>query len=193
MDVKIACVCPRKADGTRRHDEDTVTLRDRLDFTVVVGMRSDVNIMRFRNAEGGHVSDGEILGLLTERYLFHGIASWTLEDESGKPLPATRRAIQDFLDEHLEEAYQVGEEADRIYSPIVVLPLILKASISKQPSPTDEPTSPTTDSSTPSSDEAPRKPSRRSSTSTTQTDSTAPTSPRLVGVYSSSPSSVTGD
>lgn len=170
----IPCVCPPKADGTPRHDSDEVTLHERLSFRTALAVR---NVIRLREDDEG---TEEILAALTEQYLIHGIASWTLQDARGKPVEVNRASIATFLEEHPLEAFVVGDEADDLYSEAVVLPLLGRASTSSPPLPTNGSTSAQTASPT-----KPRKPSRPSSTSTSRMDATGTTPSPLAGGYSS--------
>lgn len=177
--MNIKCVCPPKPDGSPRHEEDEVILRDHLDFHGAVACRNAVSLQR---NEDPNVTTADILATLTEGYLLNGIESWTLVDAKGKPVEPSRPNIRAFLDEHLDEAMELADEANNLYMESVMLPLIVRGSTSSQPTPTTSSTSRKT-GSTP----APRKPSRPSSTSTTPTDDTAPTSESPDGDSSSSP------
>jgi hypothetical protein len=173
----IACHCPTRDGSTRHPDGDTVTVRPALDFQGAVAVR---NLIALMAGEVG-INDADILAALSETYLYHGVDSWTLADVNGKPVPVTRENIHDLLLAYPLEAMLVADEADALYQPAVVLPLVQRALGSLQSTQTDESTSVTT----PSSELLPT-PSLPSSTTTTQTDDTAKTSRPLVGVYSSS-------
>ena len=176
----IACECPVSRDGTACHPEgDTVTVKPALDFQGAVAVR---NLIALMAGEVG-VTDADILAALSETYLYHGVESWTFVDAKGKDVPVTRENIHDLLLSRPLEAMLVSDEADALYQPAVVLPLVQRALGSLQSTQTDGSTSATTPSSTP-----PPTPSSPSSTSTIQTDDTGKTSRPLVGVYSSSPS-----
>jgi hypothetical protein len=179
MDVQIKCICPSK-DGEPRHDQDTITLRDKLDFHSVRTMRNEVRVLKSQEEAA---STAEILATLTEAYLLHGISSWTLTDEKGKPVELSRRAITDRL-LSTDEAELVGDAADELYQEVVLLPLVVRGLNSSPTTPTNGSTSATTVSSS-----KPPKPSKRSSTSTTRTVGTETTSLSLVGVSNSSQSS----
>ena len=176
----IACHCPVNRDGSVRHpDGDTVTVRPTLDFQGAVTVR---NLIALMSGEVG-VNDADILAALSETYLYHGVESWTFVDDKGNDVPVTRESIHDLLLAHPLDAMLVSDEADALYQPAVVLPLVERALGSLRNTLTDGSTSATTPSSEP-----PLTPSSPSSTSTTQTDDTERTSRPLVGVYSSSPS-----
>jgi hypothetical protein len=179
--VAIPCICA--PDGSRHPSGDTVTLRDKLDFTSSLAARN--TIIHAKTNDPG-MSVGEVQALLTELYLLSGIESWTVRDEKGKPLEPTRTNIRDILFANIEAAMLVADAADEQYAEAVMLPLLAKASTSSPPTPEAPSTSLTTGSSP-----EPRKRSKRSSTSTTPTDDIEVTSPLLVGVSSSSPSSAT--
>jgi hypothetical protein len=169
MDATIRCVCPPRADGQPRHDTDTITFRDRLDFRAGAAINWQIFLEK---QDDPHMSAGETLAVLSELYLVHGVESWTLVDAKNKPIEPTHSAIRTFMSEHYFEAMEVKETADAAYSQQVLLPLLQGASTSSQPSPTPEPTSPSPESSASTSKRASRKRSSRSSTSTTQTDDT---------------------
>lgn len=177
MDVTIPCPCPEK-DDEPRHAEDTVTLRDKLDFRTAVTMQEAVTMI-------GDVSPEEKLAALDEAYLLYGIASWSLVDAKGKPVPVSRDAVTTYLLSDAAAAMAVFAEAERIYNPVVLLPLVKRGLSSSGSTPTTEPTSAGT-----SSQAKPQKLPKRSSTTTTPTDGIEVTSPSLVGVSRSSPSSV---
>jgi hypothetical protein len=167
MDATIPCVCPPRADGTPRHDHDTITFRERLDFRSGLAIRQQIALEK--GTDPG-MAPGEVLALLTESYLVYGIESWTLVDARGKLVEPSRPAIRAFLQEHPDEAMAAGDVADEQYAEQVLLPLLQRASPSSPQSPTPEPTSATPASS--GSRSTSRKRSRRSSTSTTPTDAT---------------------
>jgi hypothetical protein len=179
MDVQIECPC--RKDGEPRHGHDTVTLRDTLDFRTATAIR---NTIAFAKAEDDEVSSAEIMALLTEGYILHGIAAWTLVDEKGKAVPVSKPEIRARLLADPLAAEPIGEAADTLYGPAILLPLVQRALASSQPSPTDESTSPPTISPA-------RNPKRSkpSSTSTSGTAGTATITSLHGGGSSSSPSS----
>lgn len=177
--MNIKCVCPPKPDGSPRHDEDEVTLRERLDFRAAVAIRNAVSLLKNEDPDA---STADVLATLTEGYLLNGIASWTLVDAKNKPLEPSRANIRVFLEEHTDEAMDLANEADSMYMESVMLPLIVRGSTSSQPTPTTSSTSRKTGSKV-----ALQKPSRPSSTSTTPTDDTGTTSQSQDGDSSSSP------
>jgi hypothetical protein len=166
MDATIPCVCPPKADGTPRHEQDTITFRDRLDFRSGLAIRKEIALAK----SDAEPTAGEILALLTESYLIFGVESWTLVDAKGKPVAPDRAALRAFMEEHPEEAMEAGDVADDAYQEQVLLPLLQRASTSSPESPTSSSTSATPGSSG-SKSENPKR-SSRSSTSTTRTDDT---------------------
>lgn len=175
MDVSIACVCPGAP-----HERDTITLRDRLDFRSAIALR---NVAVNARVNDPGISTEEIMAILTEGYLLHGVESWTIVDDRGKAIPVSRATIQDRLLAHVMEASEVGNAADTLYAMATIIPLVIAASDYSPPTPIDESTSAT--SAGPSTS---RKRSRRSSTSTIPTAGIAKTSGLLDGVSSSSPS-----
>lgn len=177
MKVEIPCIC----EG-RKHDKgDTVVLRDRLDFRTAIALRNTVAVLY---AEEPDADIADVMAVLTDGYLTRGIESWTLRSKDGKPVPVSRATIRDVLMVHQEVAESVGDVADDLYSPVVMLPLLRKASESLPATPTDDSTSPPTGPST-----THQKPSKRSSTSTSLTVVTETTSASLDGGSSLSPSS----
>lgn len=187
MNVDIACICPRKADGEPRHDHDTVTLRETLDFRQATAIR---NAVAFAKAEDEQIGSGEMLAILTEGYVLHGIEAWTVQglDDKGRvfALPCTKTAIREKLLSDPLLAEPIGEAADELYAKAILLPLVARALTSSPPTPTPVPTSPTT----PGSRRRP-KPSRPSSITTIPMDGTATTTSLRAGDSSSSPSSAT--
>lgn len=167
----IDCICPGK-----HPDGDTVTVKPALDFQGAVTVRNLIALM----ADEVGVNYADILAALSETYLYHGVESWSLVDAKGKPLPVTRETIHDYLLSHPLEAMKVSDEADALYQPAVVLPLVERALRSLPTTPTDGSTSPTT----PSSEQRPT-PSSPSLISTSQTADIGTISSSLVGVSSS--------
>lgn len=182
MDATIPCVCPPRGDAPQ-HEQDTITFRERLDFRAGLTIRRAIGIAK---DDDPNLEAAEVLAILTEHYLIHGIESWTLKDDKGKAVEVTREAIRAFLADYPDEAMEAGDTADDLYAEQVLLPLLRRASNSSQPSPTPKPTSPRTGS------QAKRpKPSQRSSTSTTRTEGTGKITSLPAGDSRSSPSSAT--
>jgi hypothetical protein len=187
MDVQTRCVCPPKADGSPRHEGDTITLRDTLGFVATQTARNAIHLARSDAREQGVDLDAAYaLAVLTEQYLMLGIAAWSLVDEKGKSLPVNRVTVRAFMEnpDADDVVSFVADEADGLYAGKVMLPLLRTAASSSQPTPTAS-TSPTRGNG-----KAPAKPSRRSSISTIPTDATATTSKSRAGDSSSSRSSV---
>jgi len=186
VDVTIRCVCPDKADGSPRHESDTITLRDTLGFVATQTARNAVYLARGEAREAGDDLDPAlVLALLTEQYLLLGVESWTLVDEKGKPVPVTRGAIKARLleGEDLDDvATIVSDAADDLYASKVMLPLLREAARSSLPTPMAS-TSPTRGNG---KARATRKRSSQSSTTTTQTAGTGTTSKPRVGDSNSS-------
>ncbi len=187
MNVSIPCPCPPKADGTARHESDTVTLRETLDFRQASTIR---NAIAYAKLDDPDIEGTEILAILTEGYILHGVESWTLTEigEKGKvqAKAVTKPAIREVLLSDPVYAQELGEAADGLYGPMILLPLVQRALASSPPSQTDGSTSPKT-----TSPRKPRRPSKPSSTSTTQTDGTATITSLPVGGSSSSQNSAT--
>jgi hypothetical protein len=166
MDVTIKCPCPPKADGAPRHETDTVTLRDRLPFRERTTIRKAISLVD-NDDERGRAA--EILAVLSEFYLLMGVQSWTLVDAKGKPIEVSQRAIRDVLLE-APDVDLVVEAADELYNEAILLPLLLRASTSSQPTPTP---SPDGGSSTSAPMTSPQKQTRQSKQSSTTTSPTA--------------------
>ncbi len=179
----ITCACPPKAEGEPRHPGgDIINLREKLDSRSALAMRWSVIQLK---ADDPDASVAEILGVMSEQYMLHGIESWTLVDEAGKPLPCTKAHVRThILSRDLSDIMPIVEEADELYMGIVILPLAEGASTSSPDTPTDASTSPPTDS-----EPTPLKRSKRSSTTTSRTAATETTSPSPDGGSNSSPSS----
>jgi len=165
VNVTIKCPCPATSDGTPRHESDTVTLKDSLTFRERLALRQTIKWAKETDEDS---TEGELLAALTEGYVLGCIVSWTLVDEKGKALPPSRANIRDFLEAHDEQAMAVADAADDLYSTVVLLPLLVQASTSSPPSPTERSTSPK------SNGQRHPKPSRQSSTSTTPMAVTGP-------------------
>ena len=170
MIVDIPCVCGR-------HDSDAVTLRDTLDFRAAVGIR---NAALLAKSEDPDIGTGDILAILSERYLLAGIEDWTLVDKVGRPVPVTPANIRERILSRPDVAIVLADAADELYGEKVVLPLLLRAATSSQPGPTDGSTSATTDGPSES-----RTPSSPSLTMSTPTVAIEPTSLSLAGASSS--------
>jgi hypothetical protein len=178
----IECICPPKADGEPRHpDGDTVTLRERLGFREALTARNAFLVLKQEDPEA---STAEVLAVLTETYLLLGIEAWSVVDAKGKPLPVSRSAIRELLLSDPNVATPIGDEADALYSAVVIEPLVARASNSSRTTPT-----PTSTSVTNGSLQIRPKRSRRSSTTTTRTADIVPISGPHGGVSSSSPKS----
>jgi hypothetical protein len=175
----IECVCPARPDGSIRHpDGDTVNLRMKLDYKAAATVRYTVVLLK--EDDGHPATPAEILAAIAEAYLFVGIESWTLTDAKGRPVPVERGTIQAFMDEHLDAAMAVGDEANGIYFKVVMSPLADRASTYSPPTPINGSTSATNGSSP-----ARPRPSKRSSTTTTRTEDTVKMSASPGGGYNS--------
>lgn len=152
--------------------QQAVFLLPRLPYRVVAAIKYEV--VQAREEAGGSLSSPEVLGILSEAYLLHGIASWTLDTK------ISREAIRTEILEHDERAMFLGEAADELYSEQVILPLLKLAGRSSPNGQTSESTSARNGSSP-----KPPKRSKRSSTTTTPTDDTETITPSLAGVSSS--------
>jgi hypothetical protein len=178
VNVTIPCPCPPKADGTARHESDTVTLPEVLDFRTTIVVRQSIQWLKTNDPDA---TVPEIVATLAETYLLHCIEEWSLVDDKGKAVPVSKAAIRERLLPATEAAMAVGNAADDLYTDKVVLPLFLQASSSSPPTQTDEPTSPTSGPGP-----TPRKPSKRSSITTTPMAVTGPMAASPGGASSSS-------
>lgn len=165
MDVTIPCPCPLKADGAPRHESDTVTLPDVLDFRRMLTVRQTLRI----GINNEPLELAEMTALLVEAYVVHCIDSWTLQDEKGKPVPVTKANVRELLLSNWEAAEKVGDVADDLYTEKVILPLVTRTSTSSSSTPTPASTSATTGTTT-----TRRRPSKRSSTTTSLMAVTGP-------------------
>lgn len=179
MDVYIPCICPPK-DGQSRHERDTISLRDTLDFRQAITVRNEALVTRAADPD---VSTAEIMAAMTEAYLVAGVTHWSLVDDRNKSVEVSKAAIRSLLLPSFEAATIVADAADELYREKVILPLLQPASSYSPPTLTAAGTSPTND--TPSKHPRPRS---RSSTSTTRTDGIGTTSALHAGASSSSPS-----
>jgi hypothetical protein len=186
MEVTIACLCPPK-DGAPRHEQDTVTLPDVLDFRTTLTIRQTIRVEHQLAAVASEVPTlAETIAMMAEAYLLHTIASWSLVDEAGKPMPVSKANVRDRLLTNYEAAETVGNAADLLYSDKVVLPLLTGASNSSPSTRTPErPASPRRTSAT-TNGSTPRKPSKRSSITTTPMVVTGPMAASPGGDSSSS-------
>lgn len=173
----IECVCPPKPDGSVRHPNgDTVNLRETLDFRSALTARNTVILIK---QEDPDASAAEILASLTEVYLLVGVKSWTLTDARGKAIEPNRTTIREFIAEHPQEAMEVGDAADMLYSEAVITPLVARASSSSPPTPIAASTSVTNGRSP-----GPRKRPKPSLITTSPTDDTGKMSASPGGGYS---------
>lgn len=136
--------------------QHSVFLLPRLPYRAVSAIKWEV--VMARDAAGGKLGSAEVLGILSEGYIIHGVAGWTLD------VPFSREAVKTEILDREERAMLIGEEADGLYSPHVLIPLVKLGSTSSPATPTNGSTSVRNGSST-----KPPKRSRRSSTSTTPT------------------------
>ena len=158
--IPIGVPCP-----TGQHpDGDSVSLLSKLPLPGGIEARRKIAEL----SEGA--GKDEVIGLLMDVYLRHGIAAWTLHDDDGKPLALTRDTLRARILDELDTALPIANKADDLYSPAVVTPLVKAAAKS---SPASRP-APSTSASTESTPLPPKR-SRRSSTSTSATGATATT------------------
>jgi len=193
MDVTIPCPCPPKADGAKRHEQDTVVLRAVMDFPTAVLLQKSIQkhvVTRLTDArEAGlsraRLSEPEVMALMSTFYVRNCIEAWTLVDAKGKALEVTPDNIETALESNIDAAMAVAEAAEDAYAQ-VTLPLVLRVVRSFAGIPTPKPTS----AKTSGSPKRPRR-SKPSSISTIQTVVTGPISGLPDGASSSLPSSAT--
>jgi hypothetical protein len=180
MNIDVRCICP-----VRVEHRDTVTLRDSLDFRGAMACKQAVRVLY---AQDPDASDGDMLAVLTEHYVLHGIVGWTAKEKTKdgwQAVPPTSARIRELVLADLDVAYDIADACDNLYTEAILLPLLTRGSTSSPPTPTeDESTSPPT-----GSEPTPLKPSKRSSTTTTQTAATGTTTPSPDGASNSSQSS----
>ena len=97
MNVIVPCTCPAKPNGEPRHAHDTITFRDRLDFRGGMVIRKAITMLKVEDPDSGAA---EVLAAMSEHYMLEGISGWTLVDEKGKPVEASKTAIREFINDH---------------------------------------------------------------------------------------------
>jgi hypothetical protein len=165
MDVSIPCVCP--GDEVRHPEGDTVTLKDKLGFEEATACKQAIQLVEDDGSEVNDLTARRLAAVVTQ-YMFSGIASWTLQN--GAAIPVTAGNIRKYLMSDFVAADLVSSEAETLYNPQVLIPLVNRAATSSRPTPTDELTSVTTGST-----QSNRRRSSRSSTTTTRTGDTGMT------------------
>ena len=176
--VEVACVCPGAPHAT-----DTIVFRWPLDFRTAVTLRRSLALAVQDREDDEPVDVAAVTAALTEAYLLHGIASWTVVDDAGKPVPVTRGAIRGYLFANVEAAMVAADAADDLYSAAVIAPLAVRPSMSSRGGQTGDSTSPPMPSTA-----TRRKRSKRSLTASTRTEGTEPTFSRLDGGFYTSQS-----
>jgi hypothetical protein len=171
--IEIDCICPQTSTGQKRHETDRIELHDTLTFRAALTVRNAIGLI-YQEDPGAGVA--EVLAAMSETYVLIGIKSWTIVDARNQKVPVSAQNIRELLLPHWEAAATIAEEADRLYSPKVITPLLERASKSSPPSQTNGSTSVPI-----SSPQRPRKQSKPSSTTTTRTDGITPTSMLLAG------------
>lgn len=159
--VPVTCPCP----GTPHADGDTVYLFPKL------GLQGGVLAERQIRDMAGERTPNEILAVLTETFVLHGIADWTLVDADAKPVEVTEQAKRAIVLSDWGFARMIADKADSLYTAAVLDPLLTRSSNgSRQPS--------TAASTRPPKRSASKrqKPPQSSSTATSQTGATTTTS-----------------
>lgn len=183
MDITIDCPCPLKGEEVRHPDGDTVTLRDRLNFQEVTTIQKAMGLV---DEDDRQLEIAKQLAVCTELYMLMGISSWTFVDDKGKPLPVSHANIRDLFER--ADVLDISREAERLYNPRVLLPLVRAASASSPPTPTPSPEAGPSISAM-STPPRPLRPSKRSSTTTSRTAATETTTSSPDGGSSSSQNS----
>lgn len=166
VNVEVECPCP----GTP-HEHDTVGLRPKLSLRAGVMLQSFLR-RNLAPQEGEPAPDqAEVIGLLTEGFVSHGVASWSFVDAKGKPVPVNEKTIAEILLSDFALATPVADQADELYGGPVIDPLLVQVSTSSPDSQTDPSTS-----ANGANGSKPKKRSKRSSTSTSPMADTATTS-----------------
>ena len=160
--AEIPCICPAGPDGEPRHTTDSVELHPKLGFRAADAIKTGLAAMYIDDPDAGI---GEVLAVLREGYIVHGVASWTVVDAEGVPVPVTKGAVRSMLLSVPDAASIVADAADALYAEAVLAPLLRAASTSSPPGPTEGSTSPPIGSS-----DTPPTPSSPSSTTTSPTD-----------------------
>lgn len=159
--VPVGVPCP----SGQHPDGDSVSLKPKLGLAGGIAARRTI----------GELTDGstedDVIGVLMEVYLRHGVVEWTLHDDANQPLELNPKTLRAHLLDDIDLAIPIANKADELYSPEVVTPLVKRVAALSQALRAESSTSPQTE---PKSSR--RKRSKRSSTSTTPTDGTAPTS-----------------
>jgi hypothetical protein len=172
LEVRSRCLCP----GGDVHDGESeiFTLKARLGFAelAVVNKAS-----RWLKTERPNAKPYEVLATLSEAYVRHCIAAWTLtgprskEYPKGEPIAVTPENVDRFLmgPDSADIAQEIADLADDLYSGAVLGPLVRRASELREAGRTAGSTSPSRTNGTS------RKQSSRSSTGSTRTGGTAAT------------------
>jgi len=136
-EIRISCICP---DPATHPDGDVVRLQWPLPFPTMALLNKTIRWEK-STREGG-LPMPAALALLTELYLRHTLASWTLV-EDGAPIALNEANVERYLMTVPTAAFEVADRADDLYSEIVLGPLIQRASPSSPGGPTERSTSPT--------------------------------------------------
>jgi hypothetical protein len=155
----IRCLCPLRGAEVLHPAGDTVTLRAKLGFREVDTIKQSLAVMYLVDPDAGFA---DIFATIREGYLLHGVESWSLVDDKGKPLPVTKPNIREHLLGDIDAATAVADEADELYAEAVMRPLLQAASTSSPPTPTE----PSTSAPTGSSESPTPEPSKPSLTTT---------------------------
>ncbi len=175
-ETKVPCHC------LAQHGEDTITFRDRLDYTDAMTIS---NAPTFVAEEDMTIRPARVLAVMSRLYAIYGVTDWTITDDHGRKVAVNPENVTKHLLEVTDVAVPLTEALNDQYQPQVLLPLVSRAESSSPPTPI-------TKSTSVKSSRSPRrspKPSPPSSTSTIPTAGTETTSSSLVGVSSSSQSS----
>lgn len=156
------CQCP----GTPHPDGDEVGLRPKLGLAAGVSIQRAVTDFLLTNDRR---REDDMLGLLVEGYVIHGVAEWNLVNEAGA-IPVNEATIREQLLDDFARARPVADKADELYKEPILGPLLKAGSNSSRATSTNGSMSVTRGSTTKT-----RKRSKPSSTSTSATGSTETT------------------
>jgi hypothetical protein len=165
IEVRVRCICP---DPATHPEGDTVELPERLTFHQLAIATKSVLWLKSQRPSA---DVPEWLALLSEVYLEHCLAGWSLQAPGAKgrlePVPLTPENVAIYLLTQPDVAFEVAAQADDLYSSAVLSPLLRMAESSSPAGPTGGSTSPKRANGL----ERPKRP-KRSSISTSPTAGT---------------------
>ncbi len=117
--VSVTCPC----FGTPHADGDTVYLFPKLSLSA--GIIAEQQISGLAVAP---LQQPEIVAMLTETFLLHGVADWTFVDADGLPLAVNEDNKRGVLLADYSLARDLGDRADDLYGAAVIDPLAARLS-----------------------------------------------------------------